>query len=643
MRHWPSITTLITPRRLYLAALLILLCTPCETWARVGGGGNFGGGSSGGYSGGGGSGDGGVIIYLLIRLCFEYPLIGIPLTLVVGYLFVIGGKKGTSSYQEHVIVRGATRCDTAINRNEKSKLMQRDSAFDEVHFIERVKQTFTSLQGAWSQQSMEPVRSLMSDAVYDRLNLNLKLNRANGYINKITDIDIKDAHVVSYSCDNSFDVIIVSISANANDYYVKEGSQKRHGLTNEIFREYWSFLRKPGVKTLTKGGAIEGFCPNCGAPLSLSDKTACRSCKALITSGEYDWVLSEITQAKAFQHRNPTAVAGAAQLQQRDPGLNIQYLEDRASIMFWRYHAARYFCDTTYLSKIANTHFLQSHADEFKLDANQKRTFAQNLAVGSAEVIRFDQRENYDRCHAVITWSGSWQSAKMGPGELPSYSDLRIYKYAVTMVRHSDASSDPSHALSANSCAGCGAPESIDANHSCRYCGIPLNDGSKNWVMESIGPYRYENYRAAIGEAAANLPSADEAPLYNIPVEEVIAALIIVMDSDGKRDAKERTTLIEMANKLNVSQQLFNAIEQRVKTEPDFRLNLKDSREVQIVLRQLIRLSLVDGQVCNAERRAIKKLLVSEGISDVDINMMIAKERKALYRETKRKLKESNA
>ena len=76
-----------------VAGLLLLL--PEDAWARLGGGHSFGGGGSrgGGGSSGGGGGDGELIVLvirLLVWLCIEHPVIGIPLTIVVigGIIFV---------------------------------------------------------------------------------------------------------------------------------------------------------------------------------------------------------------------------------------------------------------------------------------------------------------------------------------------------------------------------------------------------------------------------------------------------------------------------------------------------------------------------------------------------------------------------
>ncbi|HSN86657.1 MAG TPA: hypothetical protein VL025_07850, partial [Thermoanaerobaculia bacterium] len=80
-----------------LALLLIpLLLLPAVAMARPGGGeGYSGGGDSGG---GGGGGDDGGLIWLLVelwfRFVFRYPLIGVPLTIVIIVFLIRAKKKG---------------------------------------------------------------------------------------------------------------------------------------------------------------------------------------------------------------------------------------------------------------------------------------------------------------------------------------------------------------------------------------------------------------------------------------------------------------------------------------------------------------------------------------------------------------------
>src|SRR5687768_1056492 len=66
------------------AAGLLVVLLAAEAFARAGGGGNFGGGGGGnGESGDGGDGEAILWLFIqLLRLCFHYPLIGLPLMAV---------------------------------------------------------------------------------------------------------------------------------------------------------------------------------------------------------------------------------------------------------------------------------------------------------------------------------------------------------------------------------------------------------------------------------------------------------------------------------------------------------------------------------------------------------------------------------
>ena len=41
-------------------------------------------------------------------------------------------------------------------------------------------------------------------------------------------------------------------------------------------------------------------CPNCGAPLEINQVGECRYCRAAVTSGRFDWVLSRIEQEDEY-------------------------------------------------------------------------------------------------------------------------------------------------------------------------------------------------------------------------------------------------------------------------------------------------------------------------------------------------------
>jgi inner membrane protein import complex subunit Tim44-like protein len=94
-----------------------------------------------------------------------------------------------------------------------------------------------------------------------------------------------------------FDDLTVRISAAAADYEVDAQGRVVFGDRSvRPFSEEWTFQRSVGVATTNKAGTLENTCPNCGAPLALTQIGECRYCKAAVTSGRFDWVVSRIEQ-----------------------------------------------------------------------------------------------------------------------------------------------------------------------------------------------------------------------------------------------------------------------------------------------------------------------------------------------------------
>jgi hypothetical protein len=67
------------------------------------------------------------------------------------------------------------------------------------------------------------------------------------------------------------------------------------------YSEDWTFQRSVGVATSNKPGTLENIRTNCGAPVALTQIGECRYCKAVITSGKFDWLLSRIEQEDQAQ------------------------------------------------------------------------------------------------------------------------------------------------------------------------------------------------------------------------------------------------------------------------------------------------------------------------------------------------------
>ena len=101
-----------------------------------------------------------------------------------------------------------------------------------------------------------------------------------------------------------FDDLTVRISAAAADFEVDNQGEIVFGDRSvKPFMEDWTFQRSVGVATSNKPGTLENTCPSCGAPVSLTQIGECRYCKAAVTSGKFDWVVSRIDQEDQTRRR----------------------------------------------------------------------------------------------------------------------------------------------------------------------------------------------------------------------------------------------------------------------------------------------------------------------------------------------------
>lgn len=65
--------------------------------------------------------------------------------------------------------------------------------------------------------------------------------------------------------------------------------------TDRINRYKLTFVRKTGVLTKEgEKGHSTTNCPNCGAPTQITSAGKCEYCGSIITTGEHDWVLSNL-------------------------------------------------------------------------------------------------------------------------------------------------------------------------------------------------------------------------------------------------------------------------------------------------------------------------------------------------------------
>jgi Tim44-like domain len=287
----------------------LILTIQLTALARAGGGHSSGGGGGhssggGGFSGGGshssgggfyfvgggsGSSSGGspVIFFVIVGLIGAF--------LIYRWWASQQSSQGAGDNAPSVPPPGV---DLAAVQSGLAALQTRDPNFNQQVFLDRAQQTFFVLQNAWMARNLEPARVYLSDGIYNRWKLQIDQMLAMHKRNVLEDLAINGCTIARVAGDPNFDSITVRIDAWAADYEVNDQNQMVSGDKKAApFTEYWTFIRSRAAQTRVGETAQITQCPNCGAPVQLNESGVCAYCKAVVTSGQFGWVLDNITQA----------------------------------------------------------------------------------------------------------------------------------------------------------------------------------------------------------------------------------------------------------------------------------------------------------------------------------------------------------
>ncbi len=616
-------------RRLLLVLALVLVFAPRAS-SRAGGGESYSGSSgssSYSYSSSGsssGSSDSGDLLFtfLYYYLIFvgRHPAVGVPLTFFLAFMVwrlnsevrsspvLQWGMDGTSGS-----ARGGGQMSSR-KAQEVSRLVSRDPAFDEKVFLRRAGAAFHKIQEAWSAGDMAGARAFISDGVSERFERQLAGLKARGLRNLMENVQVQDIEILACVSDKHFDELCVRVAAAATDRMVDENGLTVSGSNGrQPFEEVWTFLRRPGVKSLKGPGLIEGNCPSCGAPLPIADSAQCAACKTWVNSGQYDWVLTEITQSCEWRLRDPARdIDGWAEAAAGDPALSLPALEDRASVIFWRWLDARRLGEPGPLRAVSEPKFCESFAE-----GGWGAAF-QNAAVGAVEVVAFEESGDWRRVHVVVKWSAA--------GELRSHFFV--------LSRALEAKTDARQGMRTARCPSCGAPPAERSEAVCAYCSSPLNDGKKDWVLTKIVPFGEWRRPAGVSVASARVQPAiagldwgqdmSAADAYGILARATLA--------DGEESLAERAFLAAYAKSRGLPGGKAAEISAAARAGLLDAPKAEDGAQAETMLHGMIRMSLTDGVVSEDERAALHSFGARFGLAPGDITTMIVEQRDAMSR-----------
>lgn len=357
--------------------------------------------------------------------------------------------------------------------NSVNKLKQNDPAFDPTQFLNDCGKLASKLNTAWTQNKMGLVRNLVSSGIHNRFRLQLGLMKLEGVQNHMKNWFLDTINLISVEVDPIYQTAHVEINARAKDVTLPlnasqgEVEKALAEASQEMYFEVWSFVRKNSAITKKGQGLLNGNCPNCGANIDdLGESNQCKHCKSIINSGDYDWVLAEITQKEEWKPGESSNSIDLSTIREKNPSVNRQVIEDRASYLFWRWIEARTKGSFQPLKRYSTDNFLKSF--------NAQKNYIVEAAVGAVDLK--DCRISGENLLASISvlWSASFNEGSE-PKNRKNILTLKLPLHSTTK-----------NGLSENSCETCGAPLPESDSVKCEYCGADIPAVVNDWLLDNI-------------------------------------------------------------------------------------------------------------------------------------------------------------
>ena len=509
--RWAPMVAWIVRHQRWLPVIVFVVAglgMAVDAEARVGGGQRYSrpsGGSrgGGGFSGGGGGGEAD-IIFLLIHLIIEVPIIGVPLTLLfIGFVIArwyIGGGSNRvvhrSRAENHAAAARAQRRRAPAVRGLQ-RLRKADTGFSMPVFLD-----FALLV---HRRSLEALGSGRFDAMTPFLSQRaLGQLRANHEgVERVDDVVAGGVRVSEVTWRGGFVVAEVI-------YEDTRVETLKNGQTREVIvHERWSFRRAADVTSLPPAEMMALSCPSCGAAIEVDAMGACVACSSPITSGQLQWQVHGVEVGHRSKVIAPEVgfVAGGDEasvdlptlhdrdlqaavrrLLARHPDLSMEAFSERVSLVYHRLQAAwsagkwsnarPYVTDSQY------------QALRYWMDRYQRHGLANRLEDVELErvtVVKVDIDAWYESITVRVWGSMRDYIVDVSTDKVVGGNQRKARRFSEYWTFLRAGGTDGSTHGHTDACPSCGAPLD-DVSHTgvCGYCDSKITSGQFDWVLARI-------------------------------------------------------------------------------------------------------------------------------------------------------------
>ncbi|HET6245482.1 MAG: TIM44-like domain-containing protein [Bacteroidetes bacterium] len=353
--------------------------------------------------------------------------------------------------------------------------------FDKTVFKTKVKTAFMAIQKAWEEQDLSLVRNWISDGVYQRFCLQFDMMKHLGQKNILSNISITKIHFIKASLESSYSIITVAIYFKMDDRFISEKlPELTKNYTGEAAMEYWTFVKKSGA--VLNDLYSSSSCPNCGDELSKTGGqiSKCPSCSTVTYLGDYDWVLSEITQEADYSEDTSLCIEDEKlETLRTEEEFCIQNMEDKASNAFVHYLFASAWNKTLHFKRFATDEVIS------KIEKEKDEPYIFNrMYINRVTCSNYNCTEDTHNLIFVIVYSA--QKVMHKDNKIKKLNrDVESFRTAITLSRKIGKASSKSK-LWSHECSNCGSPYGDSINSQCDYCKEKINSTKHDWIVTGI-------------------------------------------------------------------------------------------------------------------------------------------------------------
>jgi predicted lipid-binding transport protein (Tim44 family) len=583
---------LIKNRHINFAAFLIIvfcIAYSAEVFARAGGG--------GGSSGGGGDGSGliGLLIYIIFMIPFPWNFVVIGIIIFVGWL---ANKKQKQQSVLNQLPMG--NAGDKLKALEKYKLVNPE--FDAEAFKAKVKTAFIQIQEAWMLKDMSKVRKYISDGMYQRLNIQFKMMNILDQKNIIDNLLVKNVYIDKIEYDGNFEIIHTAIHASIVDKFVSAKYPQLNNGGAEEFVEYWSFIKKKGIKEQNLFNTQN--CPKCGAelPKNAGDVSQCSYCKTITNLGDYDWILSEMTQADDYisiysKVSKESALSMKVQeLCKTNEDFSIQNIEDKASNGYLQIVTAQALKDPSIMRRFVSDELFEKLKVFSDSEIVYNRFYLNDVTLIAANVI-----DNKNVLSIAI--KSSYQRVMLKDGKAILLDQVVMSKTETIQMSRDVAPQLSKGSLYAHVCPSCAGPVKDTIDTKCQYCGAELNSTKSEWIITDVlGVSEYKNYyQSNKDDLVAGIDIDKLESLYDVR-DYAFNNVLVVMAADGVFAEEEIMMATNLAKKWGYNLNRISPMFEMAKNGGLVIRMPDDMKKRQKIFRLMEKAAAIDGTVSPEEK-----------------------------------------